>query len=155
SFMMSALGIQQVSVWLDDLAPEQGAFAHALDWASRLGVPLHGLAMASFRAESPWEACAAACLQRGVPWHGSMRQGTWQPAVEQSLGSDELCVFGDALPSQVKTYLLRRSLQSPGANILACPRTWQPALRALLVHEQCDADNPFLDAATRLCEAIG
>src|SRR5207248_8571615 len=84
----------------------------------------------------------------------SQWQCTWQLAMEQFLGSDELCIFGDALPSKVKTCLLRRSLQTACANILVCPRAWQPVVRVLIVHERRDADNPFLEGAARLCEAL-
>lgn len=35
---------RRVSVWLDDLAPDRGSYAHASEWAARLRVPLRAVA---------------------------------------------------------------------------------------------------------------
>jgi hypothetical protein len=146
--------MRRVSVWLDDLAPERGAFAHALEWASRLALPLHGTAatppawggrMADYhRAEADrLEACAAACARRGVSWTAS----PWQGPLADGVG---LRVFGDALPPQLKQELLHRR----DAAVLMCPRSWEPVSRVLVLHEHRDPDHRFLDAATRLCHAF-
>jgi hypothetical protein len=176
---MSALALRHAAVWLDELAPEGGAFAHAVEWASRLGLSLHGvtstLRMWGGRLTSlPWsaggraddatpcvlpaeklEACATACARRGVPWNASLWQGPLVSGIDQFLRPLELCIFGDALPPRLKEQLLRQSLHSPDSSVLVCPRSWQPVARVLVLHEHRNPANHFLDAAAEVCHAFG
>jgi hypothetical protein len=169
--------MRHVSVWLDDLAPERGAFAHALEWAAHLGLPLEGIAstlrMGGGRMlNHPGEegrrasdatpsavsadklvACATACVRKGVSWDTSLWQGGLAGS-DQFLRPVELCVFGDALPPPLKEQLLRRSLRSPDTSVLVCPRSWQPVSRVLVLHEHRDPNNGFLDAAAAVCHAF-
>jgi hypothetical protein len=175
---VNALAMRHVSVWLDDTAPERGAFAHALEWAGRLGLPLEGITstvriwggrMATKTGDparrppdaTPWmvpaeklDACAAACLRRGVSWDVAPWQGGLESGVEQFLRPVELCVFGDALPQALKEQLLRRSLDRRDTSVLVCPRSWQPLSRVLILHEHRDSELHFLDAAAQICRAF-
>jgi hypothetical protein len=168
---VDTLPLRQVSVWLDELAPQHGAFTHALEWASRLALPLHGVTatpggwggrMVDYhRAEGEGpgrterlEACATACARRSVSWNASRWQGPPADWVKQFLRPAELCVFGDALPPRLKDELLRGSLRRRDVAILLCPRPWEPVSRVLVLHEHRDPGNRFLDAAARLCQAF-
>jgi hypothetical protein len=152
--------IRQISVWLDDSAPAGGAFAHALEWAALLGLPLRGAAepgprrpAAEPEAADALSECGAACAQRGVAWSGQPIPPTAR-GVDAFLGSDGLCVFGHALPAALKGQLLRRSLQHPRTAALVCPRSWERLKRVLILHQDGGPDSPFLGTAAALCRAF-
>jgi hypothetical protein len=148
---MGVLGLRQVSVWVDEAAPG-GAFAHALEWAARLGLPLRGFTAAS--GSGPLTACARACLERGVPWTASSWQGALESAAEQSTVPAELCVVGDSLPGPLKAELLRQSWQRTPAAVLVCPRSWRPVSRVLILDQQQEAGDRFLTSAVAVCRAF-
>jgi hypothetical protein len=150
--------IRQVSVWLDESAPAGGAFAHALEWAALLGLPLQGVAAPGARrppagpeADDALPGCGAACARRGVAWSG---RGTSPTArgVDALLGPDALCVFGHSLPATLKGELLRRS--NPRTAALVCPSSWEPLKRVLILHQDRGPDSPFLGTAAALCRAF-
>ncbi len=167
---MAALALQRVSVWLDALAPGQAAFAHALDWAGRLGLPLRAIAA---RDQGPADrlggeavvecdtldgdaaplvrACAATCRRPGVPLDALTWRGRPEAAVRTLLGPAELCVLGDGLPTRLKGLLLRESLQRPLTPALICPAPWAPVSRLLVLLRHADPVGGFLAAAAEVC----
>ncbi len=167
---MSAAAIRQVSVWLDDGAPQEGAFGHALDWASRLGLPLRAVVasedklrvIASDGAGSPIKktladllpACARACGQSNVPWDYSLWQGPVSAGVQQFLRTSSLCVFSSALTTGVKAELLRESLRGIELPVLVCRQTWQPSSRLLVLHQANDSSVEFLNIVACLCDRL-
>jgi hypothetical protein len=151
---MQTLALRQVSVLLDEqAAPAQGAFAHALEWASRLALPLRALL---FPASTPAtvEQCARACAERGVLWDASVWRGAFTRGVEDFLRPAELCVFGDALPLPLKGELLRRALDSGSTSLLVCPGSWSPASRVLILNQHREPWHCFLDHAFTLCRTL-
>jgi hypothetical protein len=175
---MQFLGIRQVSVWLDESEPERGAFEHALEWASRFGVPLHGVVSRSksdpgggqfgpATARTPGnearscgagtgalQACAAASSQRGVSWRSSAWQKPLIRAGDQLFRPRELCVFGQSIPLWLKAELLRRSFVCARPPVLVCPQLWEPVSRVLILHQHRDPGNGFLDVAGQLCRTL-
>jgi hypothetical protein len=152
---METLTVRSVAVWLDGLAPEKGTFAHALEWASRLGLPLRaavvppasrakGLEAGAAPAEQ-LAACAAACARKGVPWDGSLWQDPPASKAGRLLRPQELAVVADALPPA----------QVAAAPVLLCPRAWQPASRVLVLHEPRESGDCFLEAAADVCRSLG
>lgn len=148
----------RVSVWLDDYAPEKGAFAHASDWAARLHVPLHVVAApAPSDRPSPLSArrlldCGAACLRKGLSWDSEL---VLRPADEAGafFRDADLCAFGADLPSQLRDRLLRESLARPRATVMICPASWQPHARTLILHRS--SAGGFLDHAVSFCLGLG
>jgi hypothetical protein len=124
---MDSLAIRRISVWPDLSAPDQGAFAHACDWAEHLGLPL--------------EAFAAADLSLDL-------------GLKQFFRPDDLCVFGGALTADVKAILLRRAVHSADTPALVCSRSWQPVSRVLVLHRYRDLAGRFLDAAAHVCHCF-
>jgi hypothetical protein len=177
---MQAHAMRQVSVWLDELAPGQGAFAHALEWAWHLRLPLQPViaplqahlaptlrrfvrgqilaGSAGFRGTTSEqvEACAAACIQRGVAWDGTPWQEAQTSEEDQrpNPGSTELTVFGDVVPQPLKEELLRRLLRSPRISVLVCPQSWEPLHRVLILNEDPDPASNFLHQAIGICSAL-
>lgn len=165
---MITLALRHVAVWLDELAPERGAFAHALDWSSHLGLPLRGvtstLQLWGDRMARPLragevpaeklEACASACVRRGVSWDAAPETGPAADRGGQSPGPVQLSVFSNALPGTLKERLLRQSLDTSGTSVLVCPPSWRPVRRVLILDERRDPGSNFLDVAAELCQAF-
>jgi hypothetical protein len=144
---MTALAHNHVAVWLDPLAPERGAFAHALEWAARLRSPLRAFAAAAEQVQT----CQAACAKKGVPWS----QGPVVTGIEPFLRCAALAVIGDALPAGLKQALWSRSLRGGRPAILACPQLWHPVARVLVENRQRHPGSGYLDSAAQLCRAFG
>jgi len=154
------LAIQNVSVWLDKLAPQCGAFAHALEWAARLRLPLRAFAPAQpFRDAEPADGaagdklrvCEAACSERGVPWGVYLWRSSQDLGIKCFLLRGELYVFGDTLSAGVKQDLMTQSLYNAGAPLLVCPHIWRPVSRVLVVQQQRGLGSAFLDAVAQIC----
>ncbi len=148
---------QRVSVWLDELAPGGGAFAHAVEWACQFGWPLRLLAVPGSgqtgdrRQDDRLHACEAACQQRGVD--GEVAGS--QPGAGDGLGRDDLYVLGDARLPAPRAELLRQALCLPGAGVLLCPRDWQPVSRVLVLVQGRDPASAFLHDAADICRLLG
>jgi hypothetical protein len=154
---MDALTFNNISVWLDQWAPDRGAFAHALEWGARLGLPLHGLSYEAPRTGGEDErlrACAAACLRQGVAWEAFTWRGPLAEGVEHFCRPVKLRVFGDAAPLAVRELLLRRSLDDARTPFLVCPAGWQPVSRILVLYQERDPKSPFLAEVLPLCRAF-
>jgi hypothetical protein len=157
---METLALRCVSVWLDGLAPEGGTFAHALEWASRLGLPLRAVVrrreeMAPGSAPADQlAACAAACARKGVPWDASACQGPPGFEADRFLRPDELAVVADTLPAALRNEVLGRVAQLPASPVLVCPRSWQPISRVLVLHEHPDSGQCFLESAAAVCRTL-
>jgi hypothetical protein len=148
--------IDQVAVWLDDLAPSAGAFVHALEWAGRLRLSLRGVGVV--RGKQGWpdalDACADACSRKGVPWEVSLWPGELAPGIQGFLGPARLCVFGQSLPAALRGEILRRSFHSPWTAVLVCPNHWMALDRVLLLNQNRDPAGTFLIEAAQLCRAL-
>jgi hypothetical protein len=142
---MAALHLQNVSTWLDDLAPQGGAFAEALDWAGRLGLPLRVFSE-RVSAVVPC-AYAAACKAKGVLYQEAR-------GMDQLFQPHALAVFGNYLRGRLSQSLLHRALHNQPAAVLVCPRTAQLMERVLVLHDEWDSHAGFLDAAAQLCGAL-
>jgi hypothetical protein len=164
--------LTHVSVWLDELAPEQGAFAHALQWASSLGLPLRGalwsgkgpaakggnqLLISQERLEEQGhvlKACATACARKGVPWEGFQWEAAPALCAGEFFKPNQLCVFGHFLDELVRQALLYGSLRSLQTAILICPKTWAPWSRVVVVDQGHHPASTYLVSAARLCRAL-
>src|SRR5262249_3745207 len=105
--------LHHVSVWLDDRSTDTGAFPEALDWATRLSLPLR--ALVTSRRYGRWDsdqencqpneseptervptrigACGALCARRGVTMETSFWLGEPHVGIEQFLRPWGLCVL--------------------------------------------------------------
>jgi hypothetical protein len=161
---METPAMRRVAVWLDSLAPEKGAFAHALEWAGHFGLPLRAAAVLIPVAEGGCAvrpdaaellaACAAACARKGVAWDDSSCQILPGFEAEQLLRPHELAVVAETLPDALKRNVLGRSAEL-AVPVLLCPRSWQPAFRVLVVHQQHGKASQYLESAADLCRALG
>jgi hypothetical protein len=171
---MEAITIRRVSVWLDSLAPDQGAFPHALDWAGRLGLPLRAVATRTqprrvtrsggdaaidcgadtLDLSSTIRSCAAACNSGNISLETTSWCGPLDLGVRQFLKPADLCVFGGALPPRGLDALLRGYVHQPWTAALVCPRKWQPVTRVLVLNQHRDPGDGYLDAVIRVCQAF-
>jgi hypothetical protein len=166
---MAIGAIERVSIWLDDSAPERGAFAQAVDWACRLGLPLRIVAAAEGRlrgisgdCEPPtgvplpdnFAACEAACRRRGVPSECSPWDGPPAAGVKQFLSPTSLCVFGKGLADGPKIELLRQALRAVDVPILVAAQAPQPIPRVLVLNQASKTVDGFLASVARLCGTL-
>jgi hypothetical protein len=168
---MDAIAIRRVSVWLDSLAPSQGAFAHALDWAGHLELPLrifaagrrnHQIAdktesAAGDSGEDPGDfsptirACAETCDYSRVLLDPASWCGPLDVGLQEFLNPEELCVFGGALLPHEMDTLLSDCSRRAATTALVCSQSWQPVTRVLVLNQRRDAGNRFLDMVVDLC----
>jgi hypothetical protein len=167
---MDTLAVRNVSVWLDGVATWRDTFAHGVEWASRLQLPLRAIVAGPGReghAAWPQEAvrgnvaaeqiqsCARVCAEKGVPWDGLWWRDPAGAGLEQILRPSELCVLGNALPLELKAQLLRHASGSARSPLLVCSPSWRPVSRILMVHQRRDPGSRFLNAAADVCHAFG
>src|SRR6266567_7612763 len=127
---MKAVAVPHVCAWIDALAPEQGAFVHALEWSARLGLPLRAVTASAGDRTGP--ACDAVCRERGVAWEVAGRQA-W--AGGDGAGPADLYALDGVASGRCRGDLFRRALRLPRAAVLLCPRAWRPATRVLVLHQ--------------------
>jgi hypothetical protein len=120
---------RRIVVWLDHLVKSDGALAHGLEWAERLGRPLVPISPAQ--------------LERGMS------------GLPQLLGPGDLLVLGAVLPAAEKKQLLRHAARCAAAGVLVCPGAWERWSRVLVLHEAPRPPEGFLTAAAEVCRYLG
>lgn len=167
---------QRSVVLLNRLAPERGAFPHALDIAQRLQLPIHAVACPgcelSEKDASPRHpasprhgaleqeesrtssACAHACARAKVRWEWFRIEGHPLTAIKQAVAPSDLLVFDQALPRRAWKDQFHRDLLALPSPILVCPNTWSPLTRALVVDEGYLPAESFLLQAAALCQRL-
>ena len=175
---MPIRALQHVSVWLDYLSTEYGAFAQAVEWAERLGLPLrvvmasaglaphtlnnisHGnIAVAAVREQAPileeLKSWGNACAQRGIPMEISFWVGETDAGIDQFLRTGTLCVFEDIHSDPVRQKMLARTTRSGDVLALLTPTMPQPLSRVLILYHHQDRNAFFVETAARHCQALG
>jgi hypothetical protein len=164
---------QRIVVFLDHLAPDQGAFARALDWAScfrlsiqallpratcRLGggqAQLEGKAR-SERDAAVVESCAMVCRDRHVALEVAYRHESLARDGPFSLVPSDLLVLGARMTAAEKKRWLRWPMRDRGPAVLFCPDVHEPWSRVLVVDDNRPHHQEFLTASVelgRLCQA--
>jgi hypothetical protein len=165
---------RRLVVLLDRPDPARGAFAHALDWACQLKLPLHGIIFQATKGETaqgpgdqkalqgaaaPHQpltgvanpegmAACAACGQRGVPWEtGSLEDRLFEPGT--------LVMLGSALPEAQRKVFLSQKLRDSGVAVLLCPDIARPCTRVLLLNDDSATREGFLTTGVALCRDLG
>jgi hypothetical protein len=144
--MMAALTLRAVNAWIDDLAPRDGAFAEAVDWAGRLRVPLRTISECVTLGAH--ERCLTACNAKGVLYQEA-------EGMDQLFQPQALAVFGNYLGGRRMERLLHMAMHSRRGAVLVCPPTVHPVSRVLVLHDDVDSHTGFLDGAARLCRTLG
>lgn len=156
---MATGGLRQITVWLDELAPGQGTFAHALEWATMLHLPLRGLvSVGRNRWPLPAEtiaACESACAWSGVSWSWAHEDPDRHEDRDGENGlSSNLLVIGGAMPVSINRRLFRDAVNRPQVGPLVCPRSWEYLRRPLVINEGRTRGQGFLEAAVRICHDV-
>ncbi len=154
---------QRLVVVLDRSAPSQGAFAHTLDWARRLQLPIFVVTLAADenrlgangREDEFLQSCADACEQLNIAWQRCHDRCRTALDVEQLLRPTDLLVFGHALPATPKTYFLRQLQRTPTPAVLVCPDTWSPLSRILLLDQDMHTRRQFFAQSLELARRFG
>jgi hypothetical protein len=152
----TAPALRQVTVRLDELAPHQGTFAHALEWALLLRLPLHAIVRTKNGlpcvAADVLAACAATCERERVAWRYSCEECDKSSimAPSQTLDND-FFVLGGALPRSLRTQWLRAASSLSVDGPLFCPPAWGSLRRAMVLNENPIAGSQYLANAAVIC----
>jgi hypothetical protein len=156
----TAPALRQVTVWLDELAPHQGAFAHALEWALLLRLPLHAVAPVNKGlpciAADALAACAATCEREGIAWRYSGEDLDKSSIMTASRPLENgFFVLGGALPRSLRTQWLRAASSLFVDGPLFCPPAWGSLRRAMVVNVNSMSSSQFLANAAAICRGAG
>jgi hypothetical protein len=166
---------RRLVVLLDHLAPRQGAFQQAVQWAGRLQLPMQGICApvldtsnsTAVRTRSPMlehilvanglgrEACAeedysGVCQSLGIRWNCSPWRGTASSTLRQLAEPGDLVIMGQA---QKQDLLNKQSLQNLPA-VLVCQDQYRAISRILVLNKQGDGGGRFLIRAAQLCVSL-
>lgn len=153
---------RRVSVLVDDLAPERGAFTHSLDWATRLGVPVRGyptgttLLAVGQQAEGDstrLSICASVCSRLRLGWEAAPEASSSFLAADAAPEGD-LWVFGQNLEPPVREEMLFRAARRPLTPVLACAPGCGRLQRVLVLNDASSSDG-FVGRAAAVCRAAG
>jgi hypothetical protein len=175
---------RRITVVLDPLAPEQGAFAHAIDWARRLRLPVRAIGVvpepagkagnrttakleqtpirqspdpfpAAWTTEEAYAEVARDCARQGIGWEFFRSEGARVTGIWEELEPDDLFVFGHALALNRKRELFRRAFSNPLFTTLVCPNRWVALSRMLFLDDSPRPNERFLASAAQLARCFG
>jgi len=152
--VMHAWTLQHVSVWLDDASQNEITYSHALEWATRLHLPLRVVAITDPPVMNKIKAWGETAALRGVALETHLTVERTNAAIEQFLRTNGLCVFSGAPESQIEKELLQRSSRIPTVCQLLCASTFTQINRVLVLCRDADLRADFLESAARLCHAL-
>jgi hypothetical protein len=155
----AAASLRRVVVWLDEFAPHHGTFAHGLEWAVRLRLPLHAvIAMGQDSrgiGADVLAACAATCEREGVAWSQGGGESEKSCIMNRSQPLEhDFCIIGDALMRSPGRRSVRAFLRS-AATVVICPPTWHAFRRALVLNENPALDRQYVNNAAAICHGAG
>jgi nucleotide-binding universal stress UspA family protein len=142
-------------VLLDRLAPGQGAFSHALEWAWHLRLPIHAWALRIPDSFVPKiNECAKVCADWGVKLGLTPVEDDPSPWLQQHLEPDDLLTITHAPAGTERFALIRQALQSTAA-VLICPEEWKSTLsRMLVLYESWEVNQDALETSMELCRWV-
>ena len=144
---METFTVQHVSVWLDGQGPAQGAFAHGLEWAAHLGLPLRAIPLhGPEHSANGLDGCQEACRREGVTWELAEPETN-----EDEMLPTDLHVIGSNCPKRRRDSLRRQLFRSADLALVLGPTLWRPMSRVLVLNEDRDPESGFLDNVIRLC----
>jgi hypothetical protein len=145
---MAAIGIQHVSVWIDERSQAEGALSEATRWAGSLGVPLRAVLRAS-ENHVQVRSTAHDIPVETVYWTGDLDNG-----VRQCVRPSSLCVFDEDQSDTNRQRLLEEALRGTDIWILLTPPVARPMKRILIVNNETDTDSSYIEVVARLCQAL-
>jgi hypothetical protein len=167
---MKPHSLEHISAWFGDALSDDKVFPQALDWASRLNLPLRAI-VASRRANrrtmmaydtrqsqaaavDNMKAWGDACTQRGI----ALEVFTWlddvDRAMEHFMRPHGMCFFMDDGTSPMLQELLCRSASSHDNAAVLCTPTCGPITRILVLCDQAKPSTVYLESVAKLCQAL-
>jgi hypothetical protein len=144
--------LQQVSVWLDGGPSDDCILPHAIDWASRLDLPLRVIATAVERGDSSrWKRWSVECAHHGVVLETFLSAEAGAAPPGQLLKPNGICALMGNSRSAGHDLLLR-STRGRDVAVLLCNPFFEPLRRVLVLHHQ---DQPiYLETVARMCRKL-
>jgi hypothetical protein len=149
--------IRRVVPFLDQFSPRQVVFREALEWASRLHLPIHALSLGVgtvFRADGDLIACEETCSRLGVSWRATHFSQDEITTVPDSLRPDDLLLLPQRPGSVENEFLFRSAAGRLGPAVAVCPARFTPISRMLYVHSDDAPAETTLGSVVELCRAL-
>jgi hypothetical protein len=149
--------IRRIVPCLDDFSLQQVVFREALEWASRLHLPIHALCLrseAEQSGENEERTCAETCSRRGVSWRVTRYLPQDVSGVPDFLRPDDLFLLHQRPRSAQKQFLFRCAGDCNGPAVGVCPDTFTPLSRILYVHQDNQPAGAALASVVELCRDL-
>lgn len=145
---------RRIVVWFDPQASEHGSWSHALEWATRLRLPLCVLAANPIACEHVFPG-ATACALRGIRWDFKLCGNPPLADVSDLLEPADLFVFNQALPPVLRHEFLLRTVDQSGIAVLVCTTSPLPLTRVLMLDQLNYSGLRFLARGIKLANYLG
>ena len=145
---------RRLVVFLDELAPQQGVFPLALDWARRFCLPICGVPDAG-----PTSAIAVAgerrCEEINVAWEAAYPYGRELRDLRLIIRPGDLLIFGRALRSARRGEFFDELLRTDTVPVLFGSDASSLPSRVLLVDQGEHSSEQFIAAGGDICSSLG
>ena len=149
--------IRRIVPCLDDFSPRQVVFREALEWASRLHLPIHALCLrseAEQSGENEERTCTEICSGLAVSWHVTRYLPQDISGVPEFLRPDDLFLLGQRPDAAEKEILLRYAGGPNGPTLGVCPDAFTPLSRILYIQQDNEPAEIALASVVELCRDL-
>src|SRR5581483_2745687 len=107
---------------------QESVFREALEWGSRLHLPIHALCLQSKgkSADHDEQACAEACARLGVPWELTHHSTPGRAGLAALVRPDDLFLLAQKHEPAEKSFVSRCAGGRNGPALGVCPDTFSP-----------------------------
>jgi len=171
---MQPTEIRSLTVCLDQSAPLQGAFVHAIEWAKRLNLPVRAISFPheayttgqdyhtgngklhtrriTEESHSPdiMISCSESCRNQGIVCDHFVCKEPIADGVKEFLKDTDLLVLDSSATPELKK-LVFQNINRNQTSVLYCPQPWEPVSRVLVVNQPGDYSVYFLKTIGCIC----
>jgi hypothetical protein len=149
--------IRRIVPLLAHFSPQQSVFREALEWGSRLHLPIHALCLQSEGkpANHDEQACAEACARLAVPWELRHHSSAVRHGFADFLRPDDLLLLAQRPEPAEKSFVLCWAGGRNGPALGVCPDTFSPLTRILYVQRDARPSEIAIATVVELCRELG
>lgn len=150
--------IHRIVPLLAQLSPQQSVFREALEWSSRLHLPIHALCLrpGTESTDSNGErTCAEACARLAIPWQLTHPCPPGMSGVGAVLRPHDLLLIGQRPGSLEKQFISRWAGGRHRPALAVCPDTFSPLTRILYIHRDVRPAEIAIASVVELCRELG
>ncbi len=157
--------IRRIVPLLDPVSPRPGVFREALEWASRLHLPIRAMSLrfaANAQGENEdrllgktfAETFAENCARLAISWQEMHQAGRASASVRNFLRPEDLLLIGQQLDSAQKQFLFRCAGGRNGPAVGVCADSFSAISRILYVHQESQSAGVAIGSVVDLCRDL-